>query len=196
MSAPPFPMPNAYHSSSHEALQGSKQPDLEVSSNDEPMKLPELVELQRQGWIVSAQAAAVVSALLCGVETALLVLIKTPDPNNRPARDPSPSAFRFLLLLSYSALVFNASSTMASLVMLDCLGDIPVRVATASPEERVKMLQKEKGTKGIQLEDFKAGRRWTWARIHCLTSLFAGCGCIFIQVVMYTWLREATSVAT
>ncbi|KAG9005690.1 hypothetical protein FRB94_004970 [Tulasnella sp. JGI-2019a] len=154
------------------------------TKKDELTKLPDIVESERQGWIVSAQAAAVVAALLCGVEASLLSLIK--------ANQNDSSVFRFLLILSYSAMILNASATIASLVMLDCLGDIPVRVANPNPDEKKKKLAK---MSTVNLEDF-TGCRWTWARRHCLGTLFLGCVCILTQVVVYTWLREATSVAT
>ncbi|KAG8982603.1 hypothetical protein FRB94_013283 [Tulasnella sp. JGI-2019a] len=53
-----------------------RPPPLTADNDDLAYKLPELVESQRQGWIYSAQAAAVVSVLFCGAETQLIASIK------------------------------------------------------------------------------------------------------------------------
>ncbi|KAG8996351.1 hypothetical protein FRB94_012349 [Tulasnella sp. JGI-2019a] len=177
--------------------QGSNQPDQE-DMKDESWELSKIIESERQGWIVSAQAAAVVAALLCGVEASLLTLIKT-DPSNSVAPPPR-AAFRFLLGVSYTALVFNASSTIASLVMLDCLGEIPMLVAKAAPKAAANIEKKIKELQGVDSMDdylghFRVGLRWKWARRYCIGSLFVGSSCIFVQVVTYTWIREAISVA-
>ncbi|KAG9022510.1 hypothetical protein FRB95_014676 [Tulasnella sp. JGI-2019a] len=174
-----------------------KQPDREGARKDELGKLLEIVESERQGWIVSAQAAAVVAALLCGVEASLLTLVKT-DPSNTSSLLPE-SAFRLLLSMSYLALVFNASSTIASLVMLDYLGEIPMLVAKAArkaaDKERLIQESQEVDSMDDYLGLFKVGSRWNWARRYCIGSLVLGSSCIFIQVVTYTWIYEAHSVA-
>ncbi|KAG9005691.1 hypothetical protein FRB94_004969 [Tulasnella sp. JGI-2019a] len=195
MSTPPsFPVAIQYAPHSQGVSQGSKY-DQEYTKRGELMKLPDIVESERQGWIVSAQAAAVVAALLCGVEATLLTLIKTDPSNSSPA---PKSAFRCLLILSYSALVFNASSTVASLVMLDCLGEIPMLVTKAARKNKGKGAQESEDVDSMDayLEHFELGFRWRWARRYCLGTLFLGCVCILTQVVVYTWIREATSVAS
>ncbi|KAG8874091.1 hypothetical protein FRB98_008630, partial [Tulasnella sp. 332] len=89
-------------------------------------KLPELVESVRQGWIFSAQGAAVVSVLLCGAETQLIAIVQGID-TTKPKVLENPAALRFLMLLSYSAFIINASATIASLLMIDRLGEMPLR---------------------------------------------------------------------
>ncbi|KAG8996352.1 hypothetical protein FRB94_012348 [Tulasnella sp. JGI-2019a] len=136
---------NTNNSQPHEG-QGSSQSE----------KFPEIIESERQGWLVSAQAAAVVAALLCGVEASLLSLVKTDPP-------PTNAAFKFLLIMSYSALVLNASSTIASLVMLDCLGEMPVLVAKASTAQDTQNADSMDAYLGL----FGLGSRWRLARRYC-----------------------------
>ncbi|KIO29679.1 hypothetical protein M407DRAFT_242543 [Tulasnella calospora MUT 4182] len=35
---------------------------------------------------------------------------------------------------------------------------------------------------------------WYWIQGHCLISLLLGCFCIFLQIVLYTWLNESQTV--
>ncbi|KAG9030822.1 hypothetical protein FRB95_003514 [Tulasnella sp. JGI-2019a] len=90
------------------------QQPLYADYKDREFQLPALVESQRQGWIFSAQAAAVVSVLFCGAETQLIATIKGDTPPEGAA-----GAYKFLLLLSYAAFLLNASATIASLLMID-----------------------------------------------------------------------------
>ncbi|KAG9035822.1 hypothetical protein FRB95_010416 [Tulasnella sp. JGI-2019a] len=154
-------------------------------------KLPDLVESVRQGWIFSAQGAAVVSVLLCGAETQLITMVKTPDGNaDVQVWDTYPRAYKFLLLLSYSAFILNASATVASLLMIDRLDEIPLRAKTYIDEHP----DAEMPPFDYLLEDYNAGGRWTWMRWHCLVTLLAGSWCMTLQIFLYIYLHEATSV--
>lgn len=80
--------------------------------------------------------------------------------------DPHTSTYRLLLLLSYSAFVLNGSATIASLLMIDLLGDMP---------RRAKQIHKGRFPREVDytrlLEDYGVGRSWAWMRNHC-GSLF------------------------
>jgi len=151
-------------------------------------QLPELVESVRQGWIYSSQAAAVVSVLFCGAETQLIAIIKGGSDNGHPG------AFKLLLFLSYAAFILNASATIASLVMIDRLGDLPQRAAKLGSKAG-HMLDDDMSCVDYPLEAHGAGGRWTWSRYHCLISLFAGSWCIFMQMAVYIWLFESRGLA-
>lgn len=87
-------------------------------------------------------------------------MVKALDPTDQSLRDNSAGLFRFLLLLSYSALIFSASATVASLVMLDYLGEliaISAKLPVPTKPPHIDDL----------LEDYGAGRRWKWAKNHC-----------------------------
>lgn len=148
----------------------------------------------------------------------MLALIKTPDPNDHPLRDTRPGAFKFLLLLSYSALLFNASAAMCHLIMLDRLGALPSRWALhGSSRAQVNSGGDQHDIRDLfRLELYGAGSMWTWARIHCewssdvgfhwygfdgccghpgIFSIMAGSACLVFQTCFYIWLREALAVA-
>jgi len=131
--------------------------------------------------------------LVCWCRDTAPGLRKTPDPNNHALRNENPAAFKFLLLLAYSALMFNASATVASLIMIDALGALPLRAKKWYQYGRT--LSGGRTGDDYLLEQFGAGTRWTWARNHCIFSLVAGSWCIFLQIVLYVWLHEALSVA-
>ncbi|KAG8942390.1 hypothetical protein FRC04_003786 [Tulasnella sp. 424] len=89
-------------------------------------ELPKLVESVRQGWITSSQAIAVVGALFAAGETALIPFVKTAavDGDGKPKMPAHPGLFKLLLIVSYSAFLFNASATISSLILIDKLGEM------------------------------------------------------------------------
>ncbi|KAG8868320.1 hypothetical protein FRB97_002478, partial [Tulasnella sp. 331] len=138
---------------------GARMPEPNKPSKplDLTYELPKLVESVRQGWIISAQGAAVVSVLLCGAETQLISMVQSGKTTPVPA-------YRFLLLLSYSAFMLNASATIASLLMIDRLGEIPIRAARLLDNRSTKVVHTSDDS---LLEDHCAGGRWTWMKWHC-----------------------------
>ncbi|KAG8864342.1 hypothetical protein FRB96_006164 [Tulasnella sp. 330] len=152
-------------------------------------KLPELVESVRQGWIYSAQGAAVVSALLCGAETQLITIVQGIDMTT-PKVVENPAALRFLTLLSYSAFVINASATIASLLMIDRLGEIPLRAK--------RFFDKHVGPLppldyGYLLELHAAGGRWTWMKWHSTTMWGSGAVKSPARIIVTTNVSEPES---
>lgn len=116
------------------------------------------------------------SVLFCGAETQLIASIKQIDPTQPGLRDSSPGAFRFLLLLSYSAFILNASATIASLIMIDRLGDLQFRAYQAAKKRKsapirhpsLPLSEKSKDDPDDWLlEDYGAGKRWAWMKLHC-----------------------------
>ncbi|KAG8982804.1 hypothetical protein FRB94_006354 [Tulasnella sp. JGI-2019a] len=151
---------------------------------DREFQLPALVESQRQGWIFSAQAAAVVSVLFCGAETQLIATIKGDTPPEGAA-----GAYKFLLLLSYAAFLLNASATIASLLMIDRLGDMPKRALLCFPDGPPEKVRVE-----YLLEDYGVGDGWAWMRNHCLFSLVAGSWCMVLQIFLWSFQQDAKAV--
>jgi len=129
---------------------GSPRPPSPVGGLE--YELPRLVASSREGWVYSAQAAAVVSALFCGAETQIISTIKSLETGqNNPIRHQNPGTFRFLLLLSYSAFILNASATIASLVMIDRLGEIPVRMVKRRTSTALAPMATPSSTQGMPL---------------------------------------------
>ncbi|KAG8860512.1 hypothetical protein FRB96_003766 [Tulasnella sp. 330] len=125
----------------------------------------------------------------------MLTLIKTPDAND-PIKHNNPKAFRFLLLLSYSAVLFNGSAAMSQFVMLDRLGEIPMRWASRSVSKAREGSERTQKIEDLySLERYEAGGRWTWAKWHCFVSMMAGSACMIFQTCLFIWLQEVLSVA-
>lgn len=104
------------------------------------------------------------SVLLCGAETQLITMVKASNTTPLPA-------YRFLLLLSYSAFMLNASATIASLLMIDRLGEIPLRAKRYFESYGAQHANISDDT---LLEDHAAGGRWTWMKWHCELRTRAG----------------------
>lgn len=85
--------------------------------------------------------------------------------------DTHPGAYKFLLLLSYSAFVLNASATIASLLMIDRLAEIPLRAKRffdAHPKVPEPVDDND------VLEQHGAGGRWAWMKWHCKSEQSQG----------------------
>ncbi|KAG8985972.1 hypothetical protein FRB94_003223 [Tulasnella sp. JGI-2019a] len=134
--------------------------------------------------LLIATPASVKSVLLCGAEAQLIATIKG---NGQP--DKSVGAYRFLLLLSYAAFIFNASATLTSLLMIDRLGDIPKRARLRYRNHPPPLVRMDH-----LLEDYGVGGAWTWMKNHCLCSLVAGGWCMALQVFLWSFQQDATAV--
>ena len=143
------------------------------------------------------------SALLAVLAGQLLVFVK--DSTNFTTT-PSPNAHKFLMLISYSAIVFNSSATVASLVLTDRLGELPVRAARMSESEKESHHRKstkdsdrtfvaqESDPEGGRTMDesstsesstqllvkYGAGELWIWAVVHCKSTSHA-----FLSVLVW-----------
>jgi len=178
-------------------------------------ELPPLVKSLQHGWLASCQSAAVVSALLAGLAGQFLVFMK--DDTNFP-NNPSPDARKFLLMVSYSAVAFNCSATISSLILTDKLGELPISAARISEEKHTSRSstendngnsrsdsQVERGngmmdggsthdTSMRLLVRYGAGEVWIWTMLHWLFCLVAGIFSIMIQILIYIILEEPKPV--
>lgn len=146
------------------------------------------------------------SGLLAVVEVVLLTFMKNPvhytHPHTRAARQA-------LLAFSYSALFFNCSATITSLVLTDEFGELPVRASRKSDPIKQGLFDSSSAS---LLEVYGARRSWRWVMWHCmphilhsneifvtdlLTGLFslaAGVACFVTQILIYVWIEETLSV--
>lgn len=154
-------------------------------------ELPKLVEGVRNGWIASSQAIAVVGALFAAGETALIPFVKTAsvDPEGNPLLPGHAALFKCLLVFSYGAFLFNASATISSLILIDKLGEMAF--LNRSREDNRGWVP---SSANRLLTQYKLGGVWYSVQVHCLLSLILGCTCIFLQIVLYTWLKESRAV--
>lgn len=156
--------------------------------NEEGATTRKRVEDFAQCKLPTYQAAAVVSSVLSGVESQLLVFFKS-SPNS--AQQPVPAIVEFLLLLTYVALIFSVSATISSLVLTENFGNVPVLVARF--REKVKSVTTPKfETAYLQANrsDDITPRRWRWIEWHWLFTLLVSVLCLPAQILLYIWMQE------
>ncbi|KAG8992274.1 hypothetical protein FRB94_011730 [Tulasnella sp. JGI-2019a] len=137
-------------------------------------KLPETVELLRQGRIASCNGAAVVAALFASVEATIISVLKGISNH-----EGSTNANRLMILLAYAALVLNASTTFTSLLLVDRLGQLPFMAIDR--EVTVTKTALKSGRRILGLYGAK-GLVWDLVEYHYFFTLMVGGFCIFLQV--------------
>lgn len=135
------------------------------------------------------QAAAVVSTVLSGVESQLLVFFKS-SPNS--TQQPTPAILECLLLLTYVALIFSMSATISSLVLTENFGNIPMLVARF--RENITTPRFETASFEARLSDDITPRRWRWIEWHWLFTLLVSMLCLPAQILLYIWMQEGGSI--
>jgi hypothetical protein len=82
-------------------------------------------------------------------------------PHTRAARQA-------LLAFSYSALFFNCSATISSLVLTDEFGELPVRASRKSDPIKQGLFDSSSAS---LLEVYGARRSWRWVMWHCTSPI-------------------------
>jgi len=134
------------------------------------------------------QAAAVVSTVLAGIESQLLVFFKSSSPDF--TQKQAPVILQYLLVLTYIALVFSVSNTMSSLVLTRNFGNVPMLAA--------RFREKIKGT-GMPSFQTKVchditPRRWRLIELHWLFTLVVSVLCLPAQIFLYIWMQERNAI--
>ncbi|KZP34024.1 hypothetical protein FIBSPDRAFT_924352 [Athelia psychrophila] len=150
-------------------------------------KLPPVIKSLQLGWLASFQTSASVNGLFAVVSALLLIGVKL----STYPEDTNPKAKTFLTLLSYSSLVFSISATVTSLILADRLGEIPIRASTKSELAQDGSVQ---ATPTYLLKRYGAGSAWTFGVWHWIFSMLAGIWCIFIEMLVFIFLQESTTV--
>ncbi|KAJ3554191.1 hypothetical protein NM688_g3234 [Phlebia brevispora] len=182
-------------------------------STDVNYKLPETVQALRDGWMLTFQSAAVVSALLASIESQLLGTVSDAVHGDGGIGQSTHSG-RALLVITYLALFLSISATMSSLVLTQELSVVAVRSArqTAAGCESLKHDIYDESISQL-LARFNGGRRsWQWVLGHCesynivsessvsssnaqgMVALVASYITLVIQLVLYVWCTEQSPV--
>ncbi len=75
----------------------------------------------------------------------------------------NPHALTALQVMSFGAIILNASATITSLLLIDELGELP-DIASADPEKaRAGFVEKSRDL----LVYYGMKKTWTWTRWHC-----------------------------
>ncbi|KAK0193752.1 hypothetical protein F5146DRAFT_1032317 [Armillaria mellea] len=153
-------------------------------------KLPSLVEYHRQGWQSTCSSAAVVTSLLAAVAAGLLSVINDVVSDANFQQTANPHALTALQVMSFGAIVFNASATITSLLLIDELGDLP-DIASADPDKALKGFVSKSHD---LLVYYGMKNTWTWTRWHWIISLILGAWCLFAQVAVFVCISQTTAV--
>ncbi|KAK0205302.1 hypothetical protein DFS33DRAFT_757098 [Desarmillaria ectypa] len=125
------------------------------------------------------------TSLLAAVATGLLSAIN--DGNFK--QEANPHVLNFLYVASFGAIILNASATVTSLFLIDELGDLPTLTSDLDkPKEGLAP-----DTTDI-LVYYGLGNTWTWTRWHWIISLVLGVWCLFLQVIVFVYITQTTSV--
>ncbi|KAJ7702746.1 hypothetical protein B0H17DRAFT_1237223 [Mycena rosella] len=98
-------------------------------------------------------------------------------------------AMTLISFASYAAILFNGIATIASLFLVDRLGDIDLNEARKDLD-RATEGRVEPGSSLKLLLDYGARPNLTYIIIQWLLYLFLGTAFIFLQTLTYVWLRE------
>ncbi|KAI0263579.1 hypothetical protein BC834DRAFT_971263 [Gloeopeniophorella convolvens] len=146
----------------------------------------ERVENATKHKLSTYQAAAVVSTVLAGLESQLLIFFKT---SFNPAQSPKQNILSLMIALTYIALIFSVSATISSLVLTENFGDVPRMVARL--RERLRSgAAPSPTTFGDQI----APRRWRWMEWHWLFTLVVSVLSLLVQIMLYIWLQEKNAM--
>ncbi|KAK0469203.1 uncharacterized protein EV420DRAFT_14437 [Desarmillaria tabescens] len=152
-------------------------------------QLPSLVEYNRQGWQTTCSSAAVVTSLLAAVATGLLSAVNDVVNDGDFKQKANPHVLDFLYVGSFGAIILNASATVTSLFLIDELGDLPT---LASDLDKPKDGFAPDNTDILVY--YGLGNTWTWTRWHWIISLVLGAWCLFLQVIVFVYVTQTTSV--
>ncbi|KAJ6474295.1 hypothetical protein C8R45DRAFT_1217383 [Mycena sanguinolenta] len=152
---------------------------------------PKLVKSQIDAWTSTVQSAAVVTTLFAGMSAGLLGVIKSDDA----LKSTHGVGMTALLSMSFSAMLFNAIATMASLLLTDRLGDIDFDEAqriNITIEGRIGRLDSSLNL----LSQFGAHKNFKWIFIQWMLYMFIGMLCMLAQIIIYMWLGYEPIMST
>ncbi|KIO31323.1 hypothetical protein M407DRAFT_135960 [Tulasnella calospora MUT 4182] len=154
---------------------------------------PKVVESLKQGWIGTYQAIAVVAALFAGMEATLITLAKTAEPDSHPPLRWSASRIQnTTLALAYVALICSIGSIMSALKIIDGLGHMTFRNSIKTPESPLDWTRQRAS---YLMKPFGVAGNFRRLMYHCVGSLLVSGLCALLQILLYIWQHEATSVA-
>ncbi|KAF9256342.1 hypothetical protein L218DRAFT_950062 [Marasmius fiardii PR-910] len=125
----------------------------------------------KSSWESSLQSAAVASSLLASVSVQLVATSSSKDfQENKQAY-----AVDILLIVSYGAVLLNASAAVTSLILVDKLSRLLKEPAQrTAPKLRKAQLEEQyiaiTGHLDL-LKAYGAGGSWKWYLVHCASSV-------------------------
>ncbi|KAJ8072669.1 hypothetical protein PM082_016228 [Marasmius tenuissimus] len=158
-------------------------PDLNDKSVRLDYKLPALVDDMKVSWQLTLQSSAVVSSLFAALAVSIIQTYKGDD------NFPTTALAQGLSIISYGAVLLNASTTVTSLILIDKLGGMGKRCAGRNNEAPATGYLAESNNRRI-LKEYRIERLWYLYFAHWFLSLSLGIFCIFLQVLLYVIIAE------
>jgi len=158
-------------------------------------KLPETVNSVRQGWQLSAQSGAVVSALLTGIAGQLFSYFRDPGSYNRATT--SQLGQDTVVVLCYAAIFFNTSATIISFVLIDRLGDLQYQFATFTNTEHgnLESVGEVEVVNSVGLLHMWGGSQHLGTVAMCWIIAFcAGILSLVLMIFVFGMLQESTTM--
>ncbi|KAK0223175.1 hypothetical protein IW262DRAFT_1458182 [Armillaria fumosa] len=154
------------------------------SNNDMDLsyRVPPLVHSFQKAWQSTSQS----SLFLC----ALLALCSVHVMSYSQSILPPSNAFSALTVFSYGGIIFNCAAAVASLVMIDKIGSVPIWGARRSLDPP------QTGWMSVNvdiLDRFGIGSSWRWIVGYWIINFCAGFVCLVVQVFMLVWLQESVT---
>ncbi len=103
------------------------------------------------------------TSLLAAVAAGLLSVINDIVSDADFKQTANPHALTALQVMSFGAIIMNASATITSLLLIDELGDLP-DIASADPDKAQEGSIEESRD---LLVYYGMKKTWTWTRWHC-----------------------------
>ncbi|KAJ7114548.1 hypothetical protein C8R43DRAFT_1138366 [Mycena crocata] len=153
-------------------------------------ELPNLVKSQIKAWTATAQSAAV-TTLFASTSSQLLGSV----PSDMKLKT-GPAITLLRVFSSYTAMLFNLIATVAALFLIDRLGDIDLNQARTGEDNPCGGFVARSDSSLKLLRRFGARRHLKWIFFQWMTYLFLGILFLFIQAIMYMWVREGRVMST
>ncbi|KAJ7897841.1 hypothetical protein B0H13DRAFT_2521420 [Mycena leptocephala] len=148
-------------------------------------KLPPLVDAVRKNWERTLQSGLILSASFAIASILLFTAIPMSIMLGSSAADA------VLQVFAYGSVVFNLSGALGSFVLIDLLGDMPLK---ASRGNLAQLPEHPPTTSVAILRSHGIPASWTWIMFHwaCLSQV--GMWFFFVELVLYAWLTQAIAI--
>ncbi|KAJ7760006.1 hypothetical protein B0H16DRAFT_1688901 [Mycena metata] len=147
---------------------------------------PNVVRSQINAWTNVVSRTAIVTAFFAINASIVLGIVRSDDA----LKGRDGKAVTLLTIASYGAILFNSITTLASLVLMDCLGDIEFNEAR-NPQRRATEGRVARTSGVLQLlTTYGARKHFIWIFCQWVAYFVIGLFFMLSQIVVYMWLRE------
>ncbi|KAJ7193729.1 hypothetical protein GGX14DRAFT_14473 [Mycena pura] len=142
---------------------------------------PKLIQSQIIAWTTTVQSVAVATALFAVMSSILFGIMKM----DSAFQGQHGHVMTLLVFSSYGAMLFNAITTLASLVFVDRLGNIELNEARKSKEHTTRGYVDRPASSLKLLIQFGARKHLRWIFFQWVTYLFVGMIFMLVEIIVY-----------